>query len=82
METVSTATLPYFCVPVHFRAVDFCRNLMSGSIQELDERNIHFGELLRRAGKGDETLTIAIILKCWQALSVSRRLLAKNKAEE
>lgn len=48
---VSTSTLPYFRVPVHFRAIDFCRDLWSGPTPELDERNIHFGELLCKAGK-------------------------------
>lgn len=82
LEMVSTSTLPYFRVPVHFRAIDFCRDLWSGPTPELDERNIHFGELLCKAGKETRLLTIAIILRCWQALSVRRQFLAKNEAGE
>lgn len=62
---------------------DFCRDLTSGSTWELDERNIHFGELLCRAGKGDKTLyRQQLSWRCWQTLSVSRQLLAKNEAGE
>lgn len=35
-----------------------------------------------RLGRRQDSLTIAIILRCWQALSVSRQFLAKNEAGE
>lgn len=53
---VKHPTCPYFCLPIHFRAIDFCGDLTAGSTQDLVERNIPISELLCRAGKGDETL--------------------------